>query len=163
MKRIVWFIAAFFAVLLVLLAVSSPRFGEKYGALGSVGQTLLGADYNQVPIVQCGGILITARHNISVVTRAAEYISILGSNTGVFLEIAQIAAEADSECARLADVLDLAVMRSSESMITIALAKNACRLETPEQQAAWQQLYDSMLAGAEYPSVEAALADRRAS
>lgn len=158
MKKLGWFTAFLLVLFLVLLGFSTPEFGEKYGALGSVGHTLLDARRDQGHILQVGGALVGARHNLDVVTRAARYISEIGSNTRVFRGIAEVAAEADEECERLDAVLDLAVMRTSESMTILALARSACNLETPEQEAQWQAVYDAMLADAEYPTLEAALA-----
>jgi hypothetical protein len=163
MKKIAWFTGALVVAFLVLLGFSTPEFGQKYRALGSVGHTLLSSSRHQAPILKCGSFLISARYNVDVVTRCAEYISTVGSNKRVFLEIAEVAAEADRDYPRLDDVLDLAVMRSSESMTVIALARSVCRLETAEQEEQWQAVYDAMREGAEYPSLEAALAARAGS
>lgn len=156
-SRLVWIGLGVFFVLFVVVVIGSPRLGERWAGLRSVGGSLLTADSNQFPIAKCTGLVLSAEHNTAVVTRAAEYMAHFGSNTPVFLRIAEIAAEAEEECPRLEQVLDLAIMRSSESMTVLELASSACRLETPEEEAAWQRLYDEMLAGAEYSSPQEAL------
>jgi hypothetical protein len=149
-------------ILLSGLTLLSSLFQAKLSALGDVGQTLVEADYHYLAIVECGGRVLKAKHNLPVIRRAAEYIATTGSNTQVYRQIARLAAQADHECERLEAVLDLAVRRTSESRPILTLAAMACAPLTPEQDAAWQRIYDALAVSAEYPSVEAALAGRRA-
>ena len=139
----------------------SSSFRTKGRALSDVGGTLVSADCNYGPVVDCGGVVLRAKHNLNVVTRAADYLVAVGGNTKVFMEIARIAADAEAECPRLNEVLDLAVMKRSESMHVLALARSACRLQTEEQIAQWQRVYDELAASAEYTSVEAGLESRK--
>ncbi len=159
MKNTTIYIIVAISTLMVVFIISSPQFKRKAGALGSVGQTLINADCNYIPVVECGGIAMQAEFNLQVITQAAEYLEAVGGNTQVFLTIARIASETQEECPRLASLLDLAVMKTSESMTIIALAESACRIETPEHEEAWQSVYHTMLESAEYSSVAEALSD----
>ena len=137
--------------------MGNPQCAVKRGALGDIGKTFVSADYHHFLVIQNGGKVIKAKHNIAVITRGTEYIGSLGSNTGVYRKIVQVASEADHECEKLEALLDLAIMRRTDSMTIVALAEGACRIETPAQEEAWQKAYDTMLEGAEYASVEEAL------
>ena len=160
MQRILLTVTVLLLLLLAVMWAFNATFRDRADALGDVGKTLVSADCNQVPVVRCGAELFKAEHNIDIVTRAADYLVAVGGNTSVFLEIARIAAEADDECPRLNDVLDLAVMKQSESMRVLALAGSACSLRTQEQVAAWNREYEYLAASAEYASVEEGLARR---
>ena len=143
---------------MLLLSLGNSQCVVKREALGEVGKTLVSADYHHFLVIKNGAKVIKAQYNIAVITRATEYIGSLGSNTGLYREIVRVAADADHECEKLEAVLDLAIMRSSNSMTIVALAESACRIETPAQEEAWQKAYDLMLEGAEYSSVEEGLA-----
>ena len=157
MSKSVW-IAAAALVTALLAAWLSPGCERKRTALGEVGGTLLEADRHQAAILEGGARVLKARHNLGVVTRATEYMSAFGSNTGVFRDIAGVAADADRECALLDTVLTLAARSTSESRIIVRLAELACAVEGTPQEEAWWAAYDEMAARAAYPSVEAALA-----
>ena len=148
---------------LVLLFVGSIVFSslirQKIGGITSVGRTLIDADSNYISVVEFSPFVVRARHNIPLITRAADYSVAVGANTQVFLTIARIASEADCECERLDSVLDLAVVKRSETNRILGLAMSACGLETPEQIEAWQKAYNEVLETAEYSSVEEALAE----
>lgn len=147
----------------ILWTIIDSDVRDRLGALGSVGRTLVNADQAQLPLIECGGMALRADHNRAVITRAADMIIAVGSNTGVFMRIAEYAAEADHECPLLDEVLDLAVCKTSESDYVLALAEAACRVETAEQEAVWRAHFDEIAATAEYPDVETALAAREAS
>ena len=159
-KKSVLTAAVVLLVVFIGLWTFSSSFRAKGRALGDVGGTLVSADCNYVPVVKCGGVVLKAQYNIDVIARAAEYLVAVGGNTQVFMEIARIAADTDSECPRLDEVLDLAVMKHSESVRVLALAKSACLLQTEEQVAGWQHEFDALAASAEYASVEAGLSSR---
>ena len=160
MKSFMKWSAVVFSILLVAL-LTLPNYSAKRSALGSVGRSLFTAHGHQLCIIESGGRILKAKYNLSVITRANEYIATLGSNTLVYRSIARVAADTDCECELLDSVLDLAVVRRSESRTIIALAESACRIETEKQRENWQEVYDEMLAGAEYPSVDIALTSMR--
>ena len=146
---------------MLLLSLGNPQCEVKRQALGEIGKTFVSADYHHFLVIRNGGRIVKAKYNLPVITRATEYIGSLGSNTGVYREIARVAAETDHECERLEAVLDLAIVRTSNPRSILALAESACRLETPAHEEAWQKAYDTLLEGAEYPSVEEAIAIMR--
>lgn len=150
-------VAATLACALALIALLSPQLQPKREALGTVIGSLFTGGNHPLAVLESSGRVITARHNLPVITRATEYTATLGSNTSVYREVVRIAAAADGECPRLEKVLDLAVVRQSDSQRIVALAEAACSDQTPEQEAAWQRSYDALWATAMYPSVEAAL------
>jgi hypothetical protein len=157
MNRGSFIFAAAMAVSLALIVLFSPHLQPKREALGTVIGSLFTGANHPLAVLESSGRVITSRHNLPVITRATEYIATLGSNTSVYREVARIAAAADGECPRLEKVLDLAVVRQSDSQRIVALAEAACSGQTPEQEAAWQRSYDALWATAMYPSVEAAL------
>jgi len=161
MWRKPWFWSIGGVLLLVVVVATTPQLAQRVGAMGSIWKEAVGSDKHLVPIIQCGNLALRAEHNHAVIERAAHYAATMGSGTKVFMDIARAAAAAESECPRLDEVLDLAVRRTSESYRIIALAESACRIETPVQEAAWQQYYDDLLAGAEYGSIAEALAAGR--
>lgn len=161
MKKMLFYAVALLFGLFSGLWAFSSSFREKVGALGGVGDTLISADCNQVQVVKCGAVVLHAEHNVDIVVRAADYLVAVGGNTRVFMEIARIAADASDECPLLSEVLDLAVMKQSESMRVLALAKSACNLQTEEQIFAWRREYEALVATAEYSSVDAGLASRK--
>ena len=150
-------VAATLACAFALIALLSPQLQPKREALGTVIGSLFTGANHPLAVLESSGRVIAARHNLPVIARATEYIATLGSNTSVYREVARIAAAADGECPRLEKVLDLAVVRQSDSQRIVALAEAACGIQTPEQVAAWQRSYDALWATAMYPSVEAAL------
>lgn len=150
-------IAGFGLLVLVLFLLAAPQFENKREALGEVGGLLLDTDHHQVPLVASGLSALKADHNHEVIVRAAQYMKEFGSNTSVFREIAEIAAEADHECPQLALALDLAARSNSDSARILALAEAACRVDSPEDEAIWQAYYDQLSEIAVYPTVEAAL------
>ena len=160
-KKAVLSAVTILVVLFVGLWSLSSSFRGKVTALGDVGGTLVSADCNYVPVVQCGAVVLKAEHNVDVITQAADYLVAVGGNTQVFMEIAKVAANAEAECPRLDKVLDLAVMKQSESVRVLALARSACGVQTEEQVAQWESEYEALVATAEYASVEAGLASRR--
>ena len=145
-------------LLAVLFLLAAPQFEGKREALSEVGSTLLDSDRHQLPIAASGLSALKAGYNHDVIVQAAEYMRAFGSNTTVFRDIATTAAEADHECPKLRSVLDLAARSNSDSARILALAESACRLQGPEDEAAWQAFYDHLSEIAAYPSVEAALA-----
>lgn len=151
-------IAGTVLVLLVLFLLAAPQFEDKRDALGDVGAKLFDSDRHQLPIAASGLSVLKADHNHEVIVRATEYMQEFGSGTTVFREIAKIAAGADHECPRLGLVLDLAARSTSDAARILALAECACRIQGPDDEAAWQAYYDHMSELATFPSVEAALA-----
>ena len=159
MKKLSYLILGGIALLL-LFFFANPNYAEKRRALGSVGHTLINAKHHQAVIIEGGGHAFRAQYNLALIARATEYIGTLGSGTSVYREIARIASEADRECSRFEDVLDLAVRSTSNSQGVLALAESVCRIDGPEDEAKWQAAYDAMLEIAEYPSVEVAVASQ---
>ena len=143
-------------LLLVLFFLFNPRYAEKRGALGEATKTLLTADHHHALVAEGGARVLAADHNLAVVTRANRYIATFGSQTSVYRKIADIAAEADHECPLLEEVLDLAVRSVSDVNPILALAESACWVDSPEDEAAWREVYDLADARAAYPTVEIA-------
>jgi hypothetical protein len=160
MKKIALITLLALVIMAGCLWVLSPGFQAKVRALDDVGKTLATSDCNQLPVVECGGRVFEAKHNIELIGRTADYMVAVGGNTKVFLEIAEIAAAAGDECPRLARVLDLAVVKRSESARVVALARTACELRSEDQLAAWRQEFDRLWSTAEYTSVEEGLTAR---
>ena len=103
---------------------------------------------------------IRARHNLDVITRAAEYVGSIGSDTGVFLAIADAAAAADDECPELERVLDLAVRNTRGTAVLIPLCEVICSGGTPEQMTAREAILHRLETTAVYPDAATALAER---
>lgn len=160
MKKIGIAIAAAFALFL-LISFVSPHMADKRRALGSVGHTLATANQHHAMVLLGGRLIMNAEFNLPVIARATEYMGRFGTNTGVYHQIAEIAAEADHECPRLEDVLDLAVRKETDTPYVLDLARRACTLEGPDEEAAWQQAYESLSATAEYASLEDAIIHKR--
>ena len=156
-----WIWIACIGILFVIAILVAPRSPEKTSALGTICSQFLRADYNRIQVLECGNLALNATHNLSVIKGAAGYLAILGSNTKVYLEIARLAEASDTECEHLGEVLDLAVMKQSESQSIIALAKTVCAISSPDAEEAWQEQYDYLRSRAEYSSVESALAAMR--
>ena len=154
----------FIILALILLTVGlsfiAPGFGEKRSALGSVGRSLLTSDKHHAQILRGGRMLMGAEHNHAVIARASDYMGHFGTNTGLYRRIAEIAAEAEEDCPRLEDVLDLAARRVGGTPYVLELAELACQLEGPEEEEAWQQAFESLSISAEYATVEEALAHK---
>ncbi len=127
------------ALLLAASILFVPSVRTKLGALGSVGKTVVTADKHWLPAFQCGSIVLRAEYNHAVIEKAARYVAEYGHNTQVFMSIAKMAAAADKECPLLGEVLDLAAVKTSESMSVIALAEAALKVETPEQESRWRE------------------------
>lgn len=83
-----------------------------------------------------------------------------GSGTSVYRGIARIASKAGQDDLRYEEVLDLAVRSNSNSKRVLALAESIARIDSPEDEVMWQAAYDEMLARANFPSVEAAIASQ---
>lgn len=152
-------------VVLLLLAVTAllvaPQLAEKRAALVDVGRRLLHTGSHQLPIAECAGLIARAKHNVPVIERAADYMGTIGSGTSVFRDIARIAADSDIETDRLDKVLDLAVLKTSDTSQILSLARTACRIETDEQAEAWEKAYRSVLATADFASLEEAVETRK--
>jgi hypothetical protein len=152
---------AFFGIgllFLVLFLLAAPQFADRRNAVFKVGNTLLDSEYHQVPIAASGLSALEADYNHGVIVKTVEYMSTFDSNTSVFREIAKIAAGADHECPKLNLVLDLAARSNSDTDRIVALAESACRIQSADDEAAWQAFYDHLSEIAVFPSVEAALA-----
>ena len=143
--------------LVVLFFLINPKFEAKRGALNSVWNTLRKAPAHQAVVIEGGGLAFQAQYNLRVISRATEYIGTLGTGTSIYREIARIAAEDNQENIRYEAVLDLAVRSTSESGHILELARSVSRIDSPEDEAMWQEAYDQMLLRAEYPSVEIAI------
>ncbi len=143
--------------LFILISFLNPRMAGKRHALGSVGHSLVTANHHHGMVLLGGRMVMDAEFNLPVIARATEYMGHFGTNTGVYRQIAEIAAEADCECLRLEDVLDLAVRKESDTPYVLELARRACTLTGPEEEEAWQQAYESLLATAEYASLDEAM------
>ncbi|MFO7652742.1 MAG: hypothetical protein R6X25_02865 [Candidatus Krumholzibacteriia bacterium] len=157
MWRNPWTWATVLAAAIILAVAMAPQLAQRRAAIASIFDELRGGDNHHIRVVECGGLAFRAPYNHAVIERAAHYVATLGSNTSVYMAIARIAANAPAECPRLAAVLDLAVMRQSESQAIVELARRACRFTSPADEQAWQRAYESLVATAEYPSVEMAL------
>lgn len=157
MKRTMWVAAACLIVIMANIVILAPRLEDKRNALGRITGFLFNSENHPLAVIESGGLVISAQHNFSVITRATEYIATLGSNTLVFKEIVRIAANTSHECPRLERMLDLAVVCQSDSKRVIALAAEACKIETAEEESAWQEAYDALWDSADFASVEAAL------
>ncbi|PIE21824.1 MAG: hypothetical protein CSA62_15520 [Planctomycetota bacterium] len=144
-------------LVLVFVVFSRPPHKEKRSALVVVGNAVAGAKYHHVPMIATGASALRARHNLKVIAQATEYMGTFGSNTGLFRDIAKVAARCDHECPQLLDVLDLAARSKEESWKIVRLAEEACRCETPEDYARWHVMYDRQSEAVTYPSVAAAI------
>ncbi|PID81576.1 hypothetical protein CSB20_02295 [bacterium DOLZORAL124_64_63] len=144
-------------LVLVFVMFSRPPHKEKRSALVVVGNTVVGAKSHQVPMIANGVSALRAQHNLKVIAQATEYMATFGSNTGLFRDIAKVAARCDHECPQLLDVLDLAARSKQESWKIVKLAEEACRCQTPEDYARWHVMYDRLSETATYPSAAAAI------
>lgn len=160
MKKLMYLILGGIALLL-LFFFANPNYAAKRTALGSIGHTLVNSKYHQAVIIEGGGRAFRAQYNLAVIARGTEYMGTLGSGTSVYREIVRIASEADRECTRFGDVLDLAVRLTSHSQRVLALAESVCKIDSQEDEVIWQAAYDGMLEIAVYPSVEVAVASQK--
>ena len=148
--------------LLLIFSLANPNYSEKRGALSTVGKNLFTSNYHHFLVAESAGQILKAQYNLAVIARASQYIGSLGSNTATYRKIAHIAAEADHECGRLEQVLDLAVMTTSDCSNVIALGESACRIKSAEDGILWQKAYDLMLGRTEFSSVEIAIEKQKA-
>jgi len=148
--------------LIALFFLVAPRYSANRDALVVTGKTLVDARYNQAVVLEGAKRALTARYNLTVISRSTTYVGEFGAGTRVFREISRIAAEADCECVRLDSVLDLAARSTTKPQRILALAASACSLEGPEAEENWQAEYDILLELAEYPTVEMAVSSRQA-
>jgi hypothetical protein len=142
-RAFIWPFAAL-AVVVVLMMLAVPRCGDKGAALGQLGNRLVHTDHHQIPLVQCGGHLLRAEHNLEVIERCADLAAARTSGTSVYVALARIAADADHECPLLPEVVDLASRLDSDSDRLLAVAEAACRVTTPEQERVWREYYDAL-------------------
>lgn len=156
-------LSVFFGVLACLpfFYLASSRYQANREALKEVGNTLINSEQHQEAIAEGGARVLIARYNSDTIARATKYMSTFGSGTGVFQEIARIAAEADRDCTLLDSVLDLAARSTSNSKNILELAEGACTAENTPDDTAWFTKYEKLLGEAYYPSIEAAIADQR--
>jgi len=158
-RRFVIGLIAVVAVLLMGLYLwSRPLARDKVEALGDVARTVGDAGMHQAVVIQCGGKVFRAKHNLDVITRVAGYVATIGSNTGVYMAVADAAADAPAECPVLDELLDLALMKQSESATLIGLIETACREKSPDEMERWQATYRRLHDQREYLTVEDALA-----
>jgi len=153
--------AAATALALLFLVILGARVIPRLGPLGDIAGHLIHAEGHQGPTIRCGGLVLQAEHNMAVIERAAEYVSTLGPNTSMYLQIAQRAADADHECPRLEAVLDLAVRMTSGGGLIYGLADGACGEFTDDEAGRWQEQFDTVAAMATYATVEEAVAAQR--
>jgi len=123
-KRRFWIICA--VVVLATAVLIGPRLRGKGQVLAALWGEIAGGGNHPGQVVRCGVLAIRAEHNLDVIQRAAHYVAVLGMHTGAFVHVAEVAARAESECPRLEDILDLAVMRTSETVWVLDLADRAC-------------------------------------
>lgn len=143
-----------------LVAVGGFSLHKRKALTDVVGTTLM-SDAHHVRVVECGKLVLEAEYNYTVITRAAEYMGSLGSNTGTYMAIARLASEADHEVPELGQVLDLAVLKQSESSSIVELGRAAVAINGDIERSSWQARYADMLSTAEYPDLSTALADMK--
>ena len=137
---------------------SRPPARDKVDALGDVVRTVGDADMHHGVVIQCGKKVFRARHNLDIITRVAGIVGTVGSNTMVYMAVADAAADAEAECPVLDELLDLALMKQSESMTLIGLIETACAEKSSQDEVLWAETFQYLYDRREYPSVEEALA-----
>lgn len=156
-----WLVALIVLVAAALVVAFSAR-PAALGSLVDITAATVRSDKHHVPMLRCGRLSLRASHNHTVIGRAAQYAGAIGSNTSVYLGIAEAAADLDEECPDLERVLDLSVMTLSSGPTILALARSACRAETEEEARRWEEILAALWAAAEFPDAETALAARSA-
>lgn len=154
-----WLVALIVLVAAALVVAFSAR-SAALGSLVDITAATVRSDRHHLPMLRCGRLSLRASHNHAVIGRVAEYAGAIGSNTSVYLGIAEAAADLDEECSDLERVLDLSAMTLSHGPTILALARSACRARTPEKADRWEEVLASLWAAAEYPGAETALAAR---